>query len=705
MNFRVEIKNKEASAVAGYIVCGNSDYSITFAFDSEWAALPVKTARFVYTQDDQVKYKDVVFEGVTVEVPILRDITEVFVGVFAGELHTTTPLRIACKKSILCGVDSIQDEPTPDVYAQILELVNTKIVGERELPAVTADDKDKVLAVNENGEWEEVDKAPKAQSADNAANSEKLGGFHYYDLFKSAYDYVNKTSGLKYSLEIPASKIQEIGGDNNTYIPVFIPLPAGLNGDNDYGKAMPCRISITKNIRQSSPPFPNPSVGGNYNTDYASLWLQYEGRALVWDGNCGYVRTIYASDPYPHLCLKTDIPKYYRSGLIVWLRAGTNRSSQYTIYSNYPITGNTPAYYVDANGNRDTSYDFANVQPIYEEKDIGVKDGGTGKWYSYVVKPENVPDEKYNSGLYNRGVLNIAQDGNGEEYMGYATESVRVNGINPSVYNRSHVIFKANTLTEIDLQIAVGAYVKEEYSDDGSKIYVFYSVTDVNAGLKTGASFDYSGELVEVVSDEAGGLLLKFEKGGALASLSGQTVTIGKRTVGSEAEELPVNRAVNSAQVNGLEITKQANGAITIGGYTGVGAEILTKKVRVVEGNNASVIDLSGFTEGWYEFDLVEPETANRLMFRAYYIPATENLEGRLICSNAPCVAYGGVDNNGAVQIISSTFYINSLVPIGGQYSLAGPAVNRTIIDLNGTTAEVQKLVTYQCKGIYKIVE
>lgn len=168
MNFRVEIKNKEASAVAGYIVCGNSDYSITFAFDSEWAALPVKTARFIYTQDDQVKHKDVVFEGVTVDVPILRDITEVFVGVFAGELHTTTPLRIACKKSILCGDDSIQDEPAPDVYAQILGLVNNKIVGERELPPVSADDKDKVLAVDKNGVWGAVEKAAKAKEAEHA---------------------------------------------------------------------------------------------------------------------------------------------------------------------------------------------------------------------------------------------------------------------------------------------------------------------------------------------------------------------------------------------------------------------------------------------------------------------------------------------------------------------------------------------------------
>ena len=659
MNFKVEIKKKEASAVAGCIVCGNSDYSITFAFDSEWAELPVKTARFIYVQDDQVKHQDVVFEGTTVEVPVLRNITEVFVGVFAGELHTTTPARIVCKKSILCGDASIQDEPSPDVYAQILELVNTKLIGERELPAVTAEDKDKVLAVNENGEWVEVDKAPKAQNADNAANSEKLGGFHYYDLFPSAGSWISRTTGLKTKITLDAVN------NNNTYVPVYIVLASD--------KDVPQFISIYKNLRSLTPAgFPN-----NHSNGSSSLWLQYEGRSLSWDDNNGYLKTLYRSNLYANLVLKTEAHRNCLYGFTIWLRAGVGSVCEYEIASNYPLT----------------------CRAIYEKTNLGTDA------CPYEVEPLIVSDDEL--GDYNLGVCTIKgnEQQRNKAYWGNTTEAEKVNGVAPSVYNRSRVIFKANTLTKIDLQIAVGAYVKEEYSDDGSKIYVFYDVTDVNAGLKAGASFDYSGELVEVVSDEAGGLLLKFEKGGALASLSGQTVTIGKRTAGNEAEELPVNRAVNSAQVNGLEITKQANGAISIGSYTGVGAEILTKKVRVVEGNNASAIDLSGFTEGWYEFDLVEPETANRLMFRVYYIPVTENLAGRLICSNAPCVAYGGVDNNGDVQIVSSTFYINQFVPIGGQYSLAGPAVNRTIIDLNGTTAEVQKLVTYQCKGIYKIVE
>jgi hypothetical protein len=103
----------------GVIICGNSDYEIEFSFDSEWDSHPVKTARFVHGKD----YEDVVFEGTRVAVPIMRGVTSVDVGVFSGNLKTTTPAHIPCRKSILCD-DGSPSEPTPDVYAQIIDLLN-----------------------------------------------------------------------------------------------------------------------------------------------------------------------------------------------------------------------------------------------------------------------------------------------------------------------------------------------------------------------------------------------------------------------------------------------------------------------------------------------------------------------------------------------------------------------------------------------------
>lgn len=99
----------------GYIVCGNSDYMIEFTFDAEWEEHLFKTARFI----TPLGVQDVLFEGNAVEVPVLRDTFLVTVGVYAGDLQTTTPANIPCRKSILCQ-DGLPPDPEPDVYTQIL---------------------------------------------------------------------------------------------------------------------------------------------------------------------------------------------------------------------------------------------------------------------------------------------------------------------------------------------------------------------------------------------------------------------------------------------------------------------------------------------------------------------------------------------------------------------------------------------------------
>lgn len=102
------------------IVCGNSDYAVTFTFDSEWNAYTAKTARFAYYKNGIFMYEDVLFEGSSVSIPVLHDIDEVAIGVYAGDLHTTTPARVPCQRSITDGA-AIHSDPQPDIYAQLLE--------------------------------------------------------------------------------------------------------------------------------------------------------------------------------------------------------------------------------------------------------------------------------------------------------------------------------------------------------------------------------------------------------------------------------------------------------------------------------------------------------------------------------------------------------------------------------------------------------
>ena len=85
------------------IVCDNSDYTIKFTFDTEWAAADNKIARFSFLKNGLNRYIDVPIENDTCNVPILSDIEAVAVGAYAGNLQTTTGAVIKCKKSILSG--------------------------------------------------------------------------------------------------------------------------------------------------------------------------------------------------------------------------------------------------------------------------------------------------------------------------------------------------------------------------------------------------------------------------------------------------------------------------------------------------------------------------------------------------------------------------------------------------------------------------
>ena len=124
MNFSIDVTNKVAVPVnPPEIVCGNSSYVIDFTFDSEWDMYGIKTAVFTYKRNGQVKFIEIVFEGTRCCVPILSGIDEVSVGVYAGDLKTTTPATLVCKKSALCDITKHEDPPY-EVYSQLLQIVN-----------------------------------------------------------------------------------------------------------------------------------------------------------------------------------------------------------------------------------------------------------------------------------------------------------------------------------------------------------------------------------------------------------------------------------------------------------------------------------------------------------------------------------------------------------------------------------------------------
>lgn len=117
----VTVANKRATGDGQIIVNDNTDYIVRFTFDSEWDDYPAKTMRVSYSNGT---YTDVVFNGTDASLPMLQRQNHVHIGVYAGDLHTTTAAHYDVRQSVLYGNETHED-PDPDVYNQIMEAINS----------------------------------------------------------------------------------------------------------------------------------------------------------------------------------------------------------------------------------------------------------------------------------------------------------------------------------------------------------------------------------------------------------------------------------------------------------------------------------------------------------------------------------------------------------------------------------------------------
>lgn len=120
---KITVSNKTATADDTRYICNNSDFTVVFDFDSEWDGFTTKTARFKYND----VYQDVVFTGNTCAFPVIGDAEIIKVGVYAGDLYTTTPAWIRAKKSILSG-NEVHADPPADVYNQLISILESGII-------------------------------------------------------------------------------------------------------------------------------------------------------------------------------------------------------------------------------------------------------------------------------------------------------------------------------------------------------------------------------------------------------------------------------------------------------------------------------------------------------------------------------------------------------------------------------------------------
>lgn len=129
----VEVRGKIATLTSMNfeLVGGNDDYKVVFDFDADWEKYPAKTALFVYGKTTIER----VFEGNVCEGVAIENSSMCLVGVFAGDIATTTPALIDnIRLSIRDVATSLPQPPKEDVYNQIMELLQEAIYAHTELP-------------------------------------------------------------------------------------------------------------------------------------------------------------------------------------------------------------------------------------------------------------------------------------------------------------------------------------------------------------------------------------------------------------------------------------------------------------------------------------------------------------------------------------------------------------------------------------------
>lgn len=140
----IKVTDKVPELVSGpeYVVCDNSDYTVVWQLDEEWAQLEHRTMQVNYKDGT---YERVLFTGDACALPAIPVPGPVHVGLFAGDIHTTRPARLLAVRS--ATTDSGEERtPMPNGYAQAIEALDAKLDKNQ-----GAENAGKILAVDADG--------------------------------------------------------------------------------------------------------------------------------------------------------------------------------------------------------------------------------------------------------------------------------------------------------------------------------------------------------------------------------------------------------------------------------------------------------------------------------------------------------------------------------------------------------------------------
>ena len=119
-DINITVAHKVAVSDTQSIVCDNSDYTVHWALDEEWSAYDAKTMRTIYMDGT---YEDKVFSGADIALPVCTVPGAVQIGLFAGDIRTSRVAILRALPSVRSAAGAPAD-PAPDVYDQLMELIN-----------------------------------------------------------------------------------------------------------------------------------------------------------------------------------------------------------------------------------------------------------------------------------------------------------------------------------------------------------------------------------------------------------------------------------------------------------------------------------------------------------------------------------------------------------------------------------------------------
>lgn len=226
-NIPIIVRNKIATlGTDTFAVCDNSDYVIEFDFDSEWNMYEAKTARFRYNG----VYTDVPFTGTKCPMPIINNTIMTYIGVYAGNLHTTTSAILPMRRSIFHSSD-VKSEVSQEIKDNLDKLLKEKIdtpqkaeVGE----VLTVEE------VDENGKptkWKTAPAAAEQVQSDLGQNDETAADFvrnrTHYD--SRVINTIEKT--FENITETKIVKLADANIDINRIVSYSM---SGTDGENTY---------------------------------------------------------------------------------------------------------------------------------------------------------------------------------------------------------------------------------------------------------------------------------------------------------------------------------------------------------------------------------------------------------------------------------------------------------------------------------------